>query len=189
MKKGSLWARRKLETFHERQSMKQRQPEIKRGKKIKGSAVAGLCLCVWCEHLYRCAARCDRRGPKGLRRAWSLAGFVPKSSRSDWLSASSLSLSRLSPSPGAADDTHPSFSFSSSSEKRIIARYTDTHTHSTIVKPDPVLRAPAVKPVSRVLQYNKNIGKKQNKTCINKSAVRVEQELKRIRLNLANAYQ
>lgn len=43
------------------------------------------------------------------------------------------------------------------------------HTHSTIVKPDPVLRAPAVKPVSHVLQYNKNRGKKkkkQNKTCI-----------------------
>ncbi len=129
----------------------------------------GLCLCVRAS--YRCAARCDRRGPKGLRRAWSLAGFVP----SLLLQAGSLPAPSLSPalSPVRALQMTHTPPFPSAPAQRIASlhatqthTHTHTHTHSTIVKPDPVLRAPAVKPVSRVLQYNKNIGKNQNKTCI-----------------------
>ncbi len=126
MKKGSQRARWRLRDVSRKAECEtkiaRKEKENKR-ERISGivlvcASILPLCCSVWSERA--------ERAPEGLELGW----LRSQSPAPSWLSASSLSLSCSLPSSGAADDTHPSFSFSSSSENRIIARYTDTHTHT-----------------------------------------------------------
>ncbi len=97
-------------------------------KENKRERSSGL-VCVCVRASYRCAARCDRRGPKGLRRAWSLAGFVPSLP----LRAGSLPAPSLSPalSPVRVLQTTHTPPFPSAPAQRNASLHaTQTHTHT-----------------------------------------------------------